>query len=146
MPTQDSPKEERKLLAIRNISTGGIIKAGSPLFENLSASRHDVDDKGHVRHIEMIHGQPRELMVNLGGQFRLDQKNRGGKRLYERIYDQERLIQLEEEKGIVMRDPKQKPKESEAPKKRRGRPKKDQSEVSTSSSESENLEEALAAI
>lgn len=94
--------EDRKEIGYFNNSTKQVIPGFSPLYHSLSKGRADTDENGHVKHIENIAGSPREIILNLGGQFRLDHANRGGKRLWERIYDEDDFTQKMEEMGVNM--------------------------------------------
>lgn len=97
--TEAQPKKE---IAYFNNSTRKIIPGYHPLYHALSMTHKDADKDGYVRHLENINGQLREIKINLKGQFKLDHANRGGKRLWERIYTEEEMVEKMKASGVTM--------------------------------------------
>ena len=85
--------EQKQEIGYYNNSTRQVIPGFNALFNALSKSHKDVDENNQVKHIENIDGSPREISINLGGQFKLDRQHRGGVRLWTRIYDEQDLIE-----------------------------------------------------
>lgn len=94
--------EDRQEIGYFNNSTKQVIPGFNALFHSLSKGRNDVDKNGQVRHVENIAGSPREIMLNLKGQFKLDNANRGGARLWVRIYDAAELNSHMEKQGVTV--------------------------------------------
>lgn len=93
-------EEEKKEVGYFNNSTRQVIPGFSPLYHSFSKGAKDIDSKGTVKHVEDIAGRGRPIDINLGGQLKLDRDRRGGKRLWERIYDREDMYLKMEEYGV----------------------------------------------
>lgn len=96
--------EERREIGYFNYSSQQVIPGYSSLYNALSKTRADTDENNNLKHIENVDGAPREVVLNMGGQFALDRANRGGKRLWQRIYTEEDMEQKMNALGVVTRE------------------------------------------
>ena len=95
-------QQEEKEIGYFNNSTRKVIPGYNDLYHSLSKKQGETDKDGYVKHFENINGALREIKINLKGQFKLDHSNRGGKRLWERIYTEEDLVEKMTAMGITM--------------------------------------------
>lgn len=95
---------EKQEVGYYNPSTKQVIPGYNPIFHSLSKTKQECDKNGHVSHVEQVNGVPREIRINLGGQFKLDRQQRGGDRLWQRIYSQEDLKRKLQNLGVSVGD------------------------------------------
>lgn len=95
-------KTEDQEIAYQNESTGDIVEGFDPMFHALSEPASSMDETGAVKLIENFNGRRREVSVNLKGQVSLDHQRRGGKRLWQRIYTMEDLVERLEKQGMTV--------------------------------------------
>lgn len=126
-------KEERKEIGYYNNSTRRVSVGYSTLFHSLSKTASELDENGYVQHRENIGGHLRQVKINLKGQLKLDHANRGGKRLWTRIYTKEDLEAKLQESGVVVHEEKKAKKKPQV-----------KNPPSGDSSQEGSLEEALA--
>lgn len=94
--------EEKQEIAYINYSTKRIVWGYSDIHHTLSKGISDADGEGYVTHYEYINGKPRQIKINLKGQLKLDHANRGGKRLWQRIYDKNVAVKAMQDMGVDM--------------------------------------------
>lgn len=86
-------------------STGTVLPSDNdPLMMQMSKTRQEVGDGNTASYTERLGNRVQKFSLHLEGQFALDKKQRGGKRLWQPIYCREKFKELYLAQGIKSKE------------------------------------------